>query len=74
MDPEEIEKRFKISHRINIEEKIIRFANRIITSTKQEIQKQYGDYQNTTHGKFRVIPPGFDIDRFYPYNARIKLE
>ncbi len=72
MKPEEIEKKYKISHRINIEESIIHFANLIVTSTSQEIVKQYGDYSNTTEGKFRVIPPGVNLDRFYPYNNRVE--
>ncbi len=74
MDPDDIEKRYKIVHRINVEENVISFANKIITSTNQEIQKQYGDYQNMKHGKFKVISPGVDLDKFYPYNARIKLD
>ena len=74
MDPDDIEKKYKISHRINVEENIIHFANRIITSTSQEIKNQYGDYQNTTEGKFRVIPPGVDLERFYPYNSRMTLD
>jgi sucrose-phosphate synthase len=74
MDPDDIEKRFKISHRVNIEEKIIRYANKIITSTKQEIQKQYGEYQNTAEAKFKIIPPGVELDRYYPYNERMTLD
>ena len=74
MDPDDIEKKYKINHRIDIEENIIHFANRIITSTSQEIKNQYGDYRNTTEGKFRVIPPGVDLERFYPYNARLPLD
>jgi sucrose-phosphate synthase len=70
----DIEKRYKINHRIKVEEDIIHFANLIITSTKQEIKKQYGDYQNTTEEKFCVIPPGVDLSRFYSYNARIKQD
>jgi sucrose-phosphate synthase len=74
MDKSEIEKRFKVNHRINVEENIIHLANRIVTSTKQEIQNQYGDYENTSPEKFRVIPPGVDLERFYPYNSRILLD
>jgi sucrose-phosphate synthase len=74
MDKSEIDKRFKINHRINVEENIIHFANRIVTSTKQEIQNQYGDYNNTVTEKFRVIPPGVDLEKFYPYNSRIPLD
>ncbi|RPI68493.1 MAG: glycosyltransferase, partial [Ignavibacteriales bacterium] len=65
---EEIEKRYKISHRINIEETVIYYADMIVTSTSQEIEKQYGDYKNSTSQKFKVIPPGVDIEKFYPYN------
>ena len=72
MKPEDIEKKYKIGHRIDIEENIIHFANLIVTSTHQEIEKQYGDYENTTEGKFRVIPPGVNLSRFYPYNKTIK--
>jgi len=74
VDEKDIEKRYKINHRIEVEENIIHFANLIITSTKQEINKQYGDYRNTTEEKFCVIPPGVDLSRFYPYIARIKQD
>ena len=70
MNEDEIEKRYKINHRISIEEEIIYFADIIVTSTWQEIDKQYGDYQNTDERKFKVIPPGVDIKKFYPYNQK----
>ena len=72
MKLEEIEKKYKIGHRIEVEENIIHFANLIVTSTNQEIEKQYGEYENTVSGKFRVIPPGVNLSRFYPYNERVK--
>jgi len=71
---EEIEKRYKISHRIDVEEKVIYYADRIITSTRQEIEQQYGEYKNTSTHKFKVIPPGVDIERFYPYNEERPLD
>ena len=74
MSEEDIEKRYKLSHRIEVEENIIYLANLIVTSTKQEIQNQYGGYKNTSENKFRVIPPGVDMERFYPYNERIPLD
>ncbi len=74
MSQDDIEKKYKLNHRIEVEENIIHFANRIITSTHQEIENQYGDYQNTSKEKFRVIPPGVDLERFYPYNSRIPLD
>ena len=74
MTEEDIEKRYKLSHRIEVEENIIYLANLIITSTKQEIQNQYGDYKNSSQEKFRVIPPGIDIEKLYAYNERIPLD
>lgn len=74
MQEEDIEKRYKLSHRIEVEENIIYLANLIITSTRQEIINQYGGYKNSSEEKFRVIPPGVDIDKFYPYNARIPVD
>ncbi len=70
---EEIEKRYKISHRIEIEEEVIYFADMIVTSTKQEIEKQYGDYNNSGGQNFVVIPPGIDLERFYPYNSETEI-
>ncbi len=70
MTNDEIEKRYKINHRIRVEEDIIYFADMIVTSTLQEIDTQYGDYQNTDKRKFKVIPPGVDIKIFYPFNNK----
>ena len=70
MNEEEMERRYRFSHRIGVEEDIIYFADMIITSTRQEIKKQYGDYNNSNPEKFRVIPPGVDIEKFYPYNHK----
>jgi sucrose-phosphate synthase len=74
MDEEDIEKRYKIFRRIDVEENIIYLANLIITSTNQEIKNQYGDYNNTSGAKFSVIAPGVDIERFYSFNARVPLD
>ncbi|MCB2180688.1 MAG: HAD-IIB family hydrolase [Desulfobulbaceae bacterium] len=63
----EINKRYKMNKRIDVEEKIIEKANHIITSTRQEIDKQYGLYTNSGGDNFTVIPPGIDLDNFYPY-------
>jgi sucrose-phosphate synthase len=63
---EEIDKRFNMNHRIEVEEDVIYLADLIITSTQQEIQKQYGEYKNSSPGRFVVIPPGVDLDIFRP--------
>ena len=67
---EEIEKRFNMSKRINAEENSLFYADRVITSTKDEIKKQYGKYENYKAAKFVVIPPGLMLDKFYPYNFK----
>lgn len=63
----DIIKKFKIDHRINVEESVLDNADLVITSTNQEIQKQYGLYQNKTVPKFQVIPPGLNLEKFYPF-------
>jgi sucrose-phosphate synthase len=63
---EDIEKRYNINHRIDVEEEVIYLTDLIITSTKQEILKQYGEYKNSSPAKFIVIPPGVDLDIFRP--------
>ena len=67
---EELNKRYKIYQRIEAEENVIFFADRIITSTTQEIKNQYGLYEYTNEDKFVVIPPSVELKRFYPYNEK----
>jgi sucrose-phosphate synthase len=62
-----INKQYKIDKRISEEEKIIENAGLIITSTQQEIENQYGLYDNFEKGRYEVVPPGIDLDTFYPY-------
>ncbi|MDH5299004.1 MAG: HAD-IIB family hydrolase [Desulfobulbaceae bacterium] len=69
MTPEEINRRYRIDHRIRVEERIIKEAEQIFTSTSHEIHKQYGLYENHVAGNCTVVPPGIDIDTFYPYYA-----
>ncbi|WP_028580460.1 HAD-IIB family hydrolase [Desulfogranum japonicum] len=66
MDENSINKQYKIDHRIQMEEDIIAQADLIITSTRQEIEEQYGLYNATAKG-FCVIPPGIDLEAFYPF-------
>ncbi len=67
MKIEDLIRRYRIDHRIAVEEEILRHADLIIASTRQEIEVQYGMYHNGRIPSFCVIPPGIDIDRFYPY-------
>lgn len=71
---EEIDKRYKMSRRIEAEESIIFNADRIITSTSQEITNQYGLYKNFIADKLLIIPPSIDIEKFYPFNERREWE
>lgn len=63
----DIRKRYKIDHRIAKEEDILKNTDLVVASTRQEIEEQYGHYQNGDVPAFKVIPPGLDVDRFYPF-------
>ena len=63
----EIDRRYHIDHRIRVEESIIRDAEQIVVSTRHEIERQYGLYENAGAGRYTVIPPGIDLETFYPY-------
>ena len=68
MKETDIIRKYKIDHRIMVEEDILKNADFVITSTNQEIEKQYGMYQHKTLPEFRVIPPGLDVEKFYPFS------
>ncbi|UCB55730.1 MAG: glycosyltransferase [Thiotrichales bacterium] len=61
-----IEARYNISRRIDAEEETLGAAERVITSTNQEIIEQYGLYDYYQPEKMRVVPPGTDLEKFYP--------
>lgn len=67
MSPEEMDKKFNISHRIKTEEEIIANAELIVTSTSQEARQQYGKYDAGDNANLSVIPPGIDTNRFFPF-------
>ena len=66
MKSDVIEQRYNISRRINAEEETLGVAKRVITSTNQEIFEQYGLYDYYQPEKMRVVPPGTDLEKFYP--------
>ena len=53
-----IEKRYNMTRRINAEEDTLSSAERVITSTNQEINEQYAQYDYYEPQQMRVIPPG----------------
>lgn len=59
-----IERQFNLQHRIAVEESVLQDASLIVTSTRQEIDEQYGMYLNHESPRYRVIPPGIDTSRF----------
>lgn len=62
----EIETTYNISRRIEAEETTLGAAERVITSTQQEIEQQYGLYDFYQPECMRVIPPGTDMRCFFP--------
>jgi sucrose-phosphate synthase len=67
MKAADIDKKLKINHRIDVEEQILTHAQMIVTSTRHEIKEQYGEYRNNRVPAYKVIPPGIDIEKFYPF-------
>lgn len=67
MTQEKINRRYAIDHRIEVEEEVLKSADMVITSTHQEVEEQYGQYENRNGPDYRVIPPGLDLEKFYPY-------
>ncbi len=63
---EEIETRFNMSRRIEAEEQTLATAERVITSTHQEIEEQYDLYDHYQPEQMRVVPPGTDLNHFHP--------
>lgn len=62
----EIESTYNISRRIEAEETTLGAAERVITSTQQEIEQQYGLYDFYQPDRMRVVPPGTDLTQFFP--------
>ena len=65
-----IEKQFNFERRIAEEEALIQHASMIVTSTRQEVELQYGMYASPDPKRFRLIPPGTDTSRFSPPGRR----
>ena len=63
---EELEKRYKFSTRIEAEEIALETAAMVVTSTNQEVEKQYAIYEHYVPDRMEVIPPGVDLSEFHP--------
>ncbi len=65
-----IETRYNMRQRIEAEELTLASAERVITSTQQEIEEQYGLYDHYLPAQMQVIPPGTNLSRFHPDDGK----
>jgi len=66
MKPERMEREYRLTQRIEAEEAALDAAAFVVASTRQEVEDQYSRYANYAPDRMVVIPPGVDLDRFYP--------
>jgi sucrose-phosphate synthase len=64
---EEANRELAIDHRIQVEQECLMAADLIVTSTRHERDVQYAGYPGDPSVRFEVIPPGTDLERFFPY-------
>lgn len=64
---EKANKELAIDRRISVEQDCLAVADLVITSTRHERDTQYGQYYKDASLPFEVIPPGTDLERFFPY-------
>ena len=62
----EIERVYNMDMRIDTEEEILANADLVVTSTRNEIEEQYGLYNYYDPERMSVIPPGTDLMLFRP--------
>lgn len=67
LDDDAIERQYKIAHRIDVEEEVLANADLVVASTRHEVARGYELYDAAPEARFEVIPPGIDVERFYPY-------
>jgi sucrose-phosphate synthase len=70
---DEIEQTYNMGRRIDAEEEVLANAALVITSTHNEIEKQYGLYNYYDPARMAVIPPGTDLQQFHPPVAGEKI-
>ncbi len=63
---DEIETTYNMSRRIDAEERTLGVASRVVVSTNQEIEEQYAVYDYYQPDQMRVVPPGTDLEKFFP--------
>lgn len=66
MEGAEIDRRYNMVRRIDAEEETLANADLVITSTRNEIEEQYGLYDYYRPERMVAIPPGTDLEQFRP--------
>jgi len=66
LSTEDVEQRYNMARRIEAEEAALATAERVITSTYQEIEEQYELYDYYQPERMCVVPPGTDLNHFMP--------
>jgi len=66
LSSKEVEERYNMTRRIEAEEITLDTAERVITSTHQEIEEQYELYDHYQPEQMRVVPPGTNVNQFTP--------
>lgn len=64
---EAADKELAIHRRIEVEQECLSVADLVIASTRHERDQQYAGYSKNPSLQFEVIPPGTDLERFFPY-------
>ena len=64
---EKLDQYYHINTRIKQEERTIKHASMVITSTNYEKKTLYEPYEARDLSKMTVIPPGLDLETFFPY-------
>lgn len=65
-EPHRFEESYNLAARIEAEELSLETAAMVCTSTHQEVEDQYRDYEHYDPARMKVIPPGVDLSRFSP--------
>ena len=69
VDIDQLEQQYKMNQRIEAEEITLATAERVITSTHQEIEEQYELYDHYQPAQMRIVPPGTNVQQFTPPNG-----
>lgn len=64
--PETLERKYRLTTRIEGEEFALETAAMVVASTSQEVEDQYERYHHYEPDRMEVIPPGVDLEAFRP--------